>query len=161
MKMTYWIAGVLVVGIGVGAASAHQGGQGPRGIGKMTFEAFDTDGDGKVTLAEMDALKQARFTAADTDGDGMLSSEEMIARGMSRAGERMAKRMEKRIGHMIEKRDATGDGMLSFDEMGQNQEGNRLFERMDANSDGAVTAEEFAQAKTKWRAGHGGAADSE
>lgn len=149
MKTTYWIAGVLVAGLGagvVGMASAHQGG--PQ---RVSFETLDTDGDGKLTQAEMEVQKKARFTATDTNGDGMLSAEEMLAQGKARAGERMAKRMEQRIGKMIERRDTNGDGMLSISEMEATAKGDQLFKRLDANGDGAITVEEYAARK----GGHG------
>ncbi|MCF6317393.1 MAG: calcium-binding protein [Marinosulfonomonas sp.] len=143
--MKTWIAGVLVAGLGagvVGMASAHQGGP-----GQISFETLDTNGDGKLTLAEMAAQKKARFTATDTNGDGMLSADEMLAQGKARMGDRMAKRMEPRIGKMIERRDANGDGMLSIGEMEATAKGDLLFERLDANGDGAISAEEYAARK--------------
>ncbi len=145
MKTTYWIAGVLVAGLGagvVGMASAHQGGP-----GQISFETLDANGDGKLTQAELEAQKTARFTATDTNGDGMLSAAEMLAQGKARMGDRMAKRMEQRIGKMIERRDANGDGMLSISEMEAMPKGDQLFKRLDANGDGAITAEEYAARK--------------
>lgn len=147
MKAVYLIAGVLAVGV-AGMAAANQG-----GAGRISFKALDTNGDGKITQAEMDASKKARFAASDANGDGMLSADEMAAQGKER--------MAKRIGRMIAKRDADGDGMLSFAEMGAGRDGNRLFMRVDANGDGAVTAQEFAEAKSKWRARRGGKPVSE
>jgi len=149
MKKTYWIAAVLVAGLGVGVvgmASAHQGGP-----GRISFETLDTNGDGKLTQAELEAQKAARFTATDTNGDGMLSADEMLAQGKARIGDRMAKRMEHRIGKMIERRDANGDGMLSISEMEAMPKGGQLFKRLDANGDGAISAEEYAARK----GGHG------
>jgi len=161
MKTTYLIAGMLALGVGAGAAVAHQSGQGPRGMERISFEKLDANGDGKITQAEMEAQKKARFTAADTNGDGMLSADEMLAQGKARAGERMAKRMEQRIGQMIEKRDTNGDGMLSIDEIGGKRDGNMFFKRLDTDGDGAVSAEEFAVRKGGQRMQHGGNPASE
>ncbi len=145
MKTTYWIAGVLVVGLGAGVAGmaiAHKGGP-----SQISFETLDTNGDGKLTQAELEAQKTARFTATDTNGDGMLSADEMLAQGKARMGNRMAKRMEQRIGKMIERRDTNGDGMLSISEMEAMPKGDQLFKRLDANGDGTITAEEYAARK--------------
>ena len=40
------------------------------------FDAIDTDGDGKLTQAEVDALRNARHATHDANGDGSLSLEE-------------------------------------------------------------------------------------
>ncbi len=141
MKTTYWIAGVLAVGLGAGVASvavANQGGQ-----NRPSFEMLDADKDGKLTQAELDAHKAQEFVKADTDGDGMLSSEEMLARAKAQNGERMAKR----ISRMIARIDTDKDGMLSTSEMQAMPRGKGMFNHMDADSDGAITAEEFAAHK--------------
>ena len=53
---------------------------------------LDTDGDGKVSVAEFEAPRLARIAALDADGDGEVSREEMRAarheRGGRRGGER-------------------------------------------------------------------------
>ena len=41
------------------------------------FAALDTDGDGKVSVAEVTAARTARLEAMDADGDGVISREEM------------------------------------------------------------------------------------
>ncbi|WP_456386869.1 EF-hand domain-containing protein [Profundibacter sp.] len=145
MKTTYWIAGLLVVGLGAGVvtmAGAHQGGH-QNGSGRISFEMLDTDGDGRLTEAEMKAQKSVQFSKTDTNGDGLLSTDEMLARGKERVGERMAKR----ISHMIERRDANSDGMLSLGEMENMPRGKNLFKRLDTDGDGAISAEEFAARK--------------
>ncbi len=149
MKKTYWIAGLVAAGLAVaGIAHANQG-----GMGRISFEQLDTDGDGKLTKAEMVARKGAQFAKADVNGDGMLSADEMMTQGRGR--------MQHRVARMIEMRDANGDGMLSMEEMPGNHSGDRLFMRVDANGDGAVTAEEFNAAKAKWRMHRGGKPASE
>jgi len=145
MKTTYWIAGLLVAGLGAGAigmANAHQNGP-KNGLDRISFAMLDADGDGKLTQVEMDALKTAQFAKTDTNGDGMLSADEMLARGNAQMGERMAKR----IAHMIKRRDANNDGMLSLSEMGGMPRGDMLFKRLDADGDGAISSDEFAARK--------------
>lgn len=143
MKTTYWIAGVLVVGLGAGVASmavANQGGQ-----NRPSFETLDADKDGKLTQAELDAYKAQEFAKADTNGDGMLSAGEMLARAKARQGERMANR----VNRMIARIDTDNDGMLSASEMQAMPRGKNMFKRMDANNDGTITTEEFAAHKPR------------
>lgn len=176
MKKSYWVAGVLAVVLGagvVGMANAnqngpcHKGGFGSHGShsgfggrggpAPVSFETLDADGDGKVTPAEIEAQKTARFKASDTDGDGMLSVEEMIAQGERRESERRVQRVKK----MIERLDTDGDGKLSADEvqaMGKGDGGSKgeeMFKRLDTDGDGAISAEEY-KARKGPRMGHKG-----
>lgn len=141
MTKTYWIAGVLVIGLGAGVAGmamAHRAGPEP-----VSFETLDANADGKVTQAEMDAHKTARFTKSDTNGDGKLSPEEMLATANTKAGARMERRVEK----MIQRMDTDKDGMLSVTEMQGMSRGKDMFKHLDADNNGAISAEEFEAGK--------------
>ena len=89
----------------------------------------------------------------------MLSKEELLAR----VNERMAKRAERYVNHMLDRHDANDDGALSMDEMKSRHKG-RIFARMDADQDGAVTKEEFeamrAKHKSRRHGDHGPGHDS-
>ena len=51
--------------------------KGPLGVSAMAlFETVDADGDGKLTQAEIDKVRNDRHAVHDTDGDGNLSLEE-------------------------------------------------------------------------------------
>jgi len=143
MKTTYWIAGVLAVGLGAGIASVAVANQG--GPNRPSFEMLDANKDGKLTQAELDAHKAQEFAKADTDGDGMLSSDEMLARAKAQQGERMTNRISK----MIARVDTDKDGKLSAAELQAMPRGKGMFNRMDADGDGAITAEEFAAHKPR------------
>ena len=159
MKRTSLISAVaLIAVVGSSVASFAEGEKdmGRRG-GKMpAFEMFDTDGDGQVTQAEMDAHKAARFAESDTEGNGALSAEEMAdaARG------KKADRQEKRIEKMISRMDTDGDGEVSAAEMDAMAK-KSPFERLDTNGDGVLSADEFAagaahgHGKGKGGKGHG------
>lgn len=58
---------------GHGKGHGEGGGDGPRGV------HMDKDGDGAVTLAEMQSEMEAHFTAADSNRDGSITVAEMEA----------------------------------------------------------------------------------
>lgn len=115
------------------------------------FATLDLDGDGTLTLEELQAQGQARFAAADANGDGALSAEELIAAADARAADRVAQ--------MIARLDENSDGVLQQDEMPARGEdrAERMFDRVDADNDGVLSQEEFETAKErgKDRRGHG------
>jgi Ca2+-binding EF-hand superfamily protein len=45
----------------------------------MVFEEMDLNGDGAVTLEEMEGAREARFAEADANGDGVLDRDELLA----------------------------------------------------------------------------------
>ncbi|MBA3909884.1 MAG: hypothetical protein C0524_08330 [Rhodobacter sp.] len=122
------------------AAQAERGPGGPDSRGKMLLEMFDsidTDGDGKLTEAELAAHREALFTASDTNGDGMLDAKELAARQLARFNETLSDRTAR----MIENRDNNGDGSLSLAEVDEGP-GQRHFARIDSDNDGAISKAE-------------------
>ena len=172
MKRAYLLSGVVAVALIGGGAVAYAGGKmgmgahGPRAM-MMNFEQIDADKDGKITQEEIAAAPKAHFDAADTDQDGALSLEEMQAQAIARMTER-AKAMSAR---MLERKDANGDGKISFEEMQPGKAGGknggprgqmmgRMFDRVDVDDDGAISKAEFDTAQ-EWmsergRGGHFG-----
>lgn len=130
----------LLSGMVLAAGAAQAAGHGDR----PDFAQLDLDGDGALTLQELQARGQARFEASDSNGDGALSADEMIAAANARTAERVAR--------MIARFDANGDGVLQPDEMpGRGGDfAGRMFERVDADGDGQLTEEEFEAAKKRW-----------
>ena len=75
------------------AAQSEEGHGGPGRDRVMMFEEIDADGNGEITLEEMTLHRAERFTGADTDQDGKLSRAELEAR----AFERMQARVERML----------------------------------------------------------------
>ncbi|TKD13879.1 histidine kinase [Rhodobacter capsulatus] len=125
---------------------APAGGPGPVWP-QFDFKAFDKDGDGKLTRAEVQAGRAERVKGIDTDGDGLLSAEEMIAADLTLE----KTRIEARIKDRIAAQDADGDGKLSAAEMMVPPGPARLFDRIDADNDGTVTEAELTQARAAMR----------
>lgn len=116
-----------------------------QGIGP-DFAMLDRDGDGSVTLEELQSLSAARFTAADTNDDGALSAAEMAAAAAARAQDRASR--------LIARFDTNADGVLQMAEMpdrGQDR-AERIFERVDTDADGLMSEAEFEAARDMWRA---------
>ena len=122
---------------------------------RASFETLDTDGDGQITKAEIEARGDERFSNIDTDGDGELSKEELIAQG--------AERREKRVERLLERLDADDSGSISqaeLDAAPRRGGGDRLFARADTDENGAISKEEFEAAMEK-RGGRHKKRDSE
>lgn len=144
MKTTILIAGI-VTGLGLSAVSA----QAERGGERPDFATLDLDGNGEISMEELEAQGEARFAAADTDGNGALSEAELAAQASDRA--------LGRINKMIERLDTNEDGELQQDELQAAHEGRRgggdRFARMDTDESGGVSEDEFNAAKER-RGGH-------
>lgn len=138
MKQAKFIAAAaLAVALGGPAlAFGMGGGHGPQ----IDFETLDSDGNGEVTKAEMQAQAAARFSGADTDGDGKLSTEELTAASQARISERVAQ--------MLGRFDEDGDGALSMAEMPKPRRNlDRMFDVIDADDSGAISKAEFDEAR--------------
>lgn len=143
MKHTKFIAVIVAVAsVAVSGAALAKGGghHGP----KMSFEEIDADGNGTLTKAEFEALKETRFKATDSDGDGKLSLQEMQAHAQDQA--------EQRAARMLERFDKNGDGGLSMDELPKPRRGAKMFDHMDGDGSGGISKQEFEEA----RMNHGG-----
>lgn len=86
-----------------GVAIAQPGGEAP-GAPRHGLPG-DTNGDGKVTKAELTASLDARFAALDTNNDGKITPEERAAA------------REKRFDDRFAKMDTDGNGQLSKEEL--------------------------------------------
>jgi Ca2+-binding EF-hand superfamily protein len=138
----------IAAGVLATTLSAQEAGRPGGPEERPNFAALDADGDGLVTLEEMQASAAARFVMADTNGDGGLSADELIAQMQARRAA-----IEADIAaQMLERLDANNDGLLQADEL-QQRGGDRLermFARLDANDDGSISQEEFDAVKDRF-----------
>lgn len=135
------LAIILATAVALPTLAVAKGG---RHMERASFETLDTDGNGELTQAELQARGQERFATADTNGDGFLSQEELQAR----AGERAAERIER----LLERRDTNADGQLSLEEMSPDQDRvAERFARADKDGNGTISEAEFEDAGKKRR----------
>lgn len=119
------------------AAFGHHG-RGPGGMfgpATMLLDQLDTDADGKVTKAEVEAFRADRLARYDADKDGSLSQVEMAGLFME-----ITKPMQVRGFQML---DANGDGKVSAAEIANPMD--RMFTAMDDNGDGAISPDDHGR----------------
>jgi len=130
----------------------RKGGQGRQGGKKGgLLERNDTDSDGKVSKAEMQAGFAKHFDRVDKNGDGFLTEDEMPKRGKSRGQDREGRgrgnqnsNFAKRAAKQFNRFDKDGDGMLSQDEAPRHLKDR--FTQLDANDDGFLSQDEIKAA---------------
>lgn len=130
-----------------GSVSA-QGMGGGRGGPLGMLGRYDSDGDGKISLAEYEAGRMQMFTRMDADGNGSVSFAEIDAAeqameqrmqgmGGGRGGDRMKARFDE-----MKTADANGDQSISTDEFKAASDAE--FKTLDTNGDGFIDADEAA-----------------
>jgi Ca2+-binding EF-hand superfamily protein len=123
---------------------------------------FDTDGDGKITKVEIEAIISKRFARIDLDGNGKITDADLPPRmrgrkvlsgeshvgGMHKRGRRGHRRGGRMMRHVFGT-DANKDGAVTLQEM--QDRGSKGFARFDHNSDGVIDKadRETMGAKTK------------
>ena len=149
MKSTVLIAAIAAGLTLVALDASAEGRGGPRE--KPAFAILDADGNGSITMEELENAAAARFAAMDTDGNGGISAAELATAHEAEMASRTAK--------MIERMDENGDGELQADEMKPRGRGNnaeRMFDHMDENEDAAISQDEYDAAGEGRGGRHGG-----
>jgi Ca2+-binding EF-hand superfamily protein len=123
------LGAIVVAGASVAGGGHHGRGEG----GAWLFETYDADGDGRITQAEIDQVRQGQLQKFDANGDGSLSLEEYQALWLDAMRERMVDRFQAH--------DDDGDGQVTVVEFNESFDG--LITRLDRNDDGAVTQDEL------------------
>ena len=109
-----------------------------------TFSLLDTDGDGKISLAEIRAEQARLIAAADLNGDGKLSVDEFRRRGW------WFQKLQTTT--LFDLMDADGYRSLTAEEIANPSA--RWFKRYDKDADGGVTAEEVPHFSRSGRGYH-------
>ena len=97
---------------------------------------YDTDGDGKITIAEINSDQARMFTALDVNGDKSMSVDEIRRRGRSLQIFRTTT--------LFDLLDTNGDSKLSVAEI--QAPSKRWFKRYDKNGNGIMEADEIPEA---------------
>lgn len=143
MKRSTFIAAIASAAIGLTTVSAMARERGP------DFSKLDADGNGEVSLTELQARGAERFAKVDADGDGFVTAAELEAMGEERA--------KKRAARMMERMDADEDGKLSMDEMKHpRRDPAKMFERLDTDNSGGISKAEFKEARAMMKERRGG-----
>lgn len=142
---TLLIASAALAGVVTASGAFAQNQGGGRGFGGPLgmYGRSDTDGDGKVSLAEFQAGRQQQFTRYDTDANGSISFAELDAMVAQRP------QMQTRI-DALKAADTNGDKAISADEF--KAAGDAEFKKVDKNGDGFIDQSE-AQAAMPPRPG--------
>lgn len=148
--------GAAALLLAAGAVAAQEGpmgpppmGPGPRGV---DFVAIDTDGNGILTRAELQARAVARLSPVDTNGDGAIDRAELVAALPPAPGgllevfapnpsERMADRILALMG-------ATEAGKVTVVELADGRV-NMLLAALDTDRDAAISQDEADAARDR------------
>jgi Ca2+-binding EF-hand superfamily protein len=149
MALTAAAAAVVVAGAALADDGWHgrmMGGRGMMGGPMQMFETFDTNKDGKVTEAEIVAVRDGRFDQFDADKDGRLTLEEYQALWLDA--------MRRNMVRQFQRHDDDGDAAVTKEEF--NERFTMMIERFDDNNDGAIERDEIRpQRGPRWRDGGG------
>jgi Ca2+-binding EF-hand superfamily protein len=139
-----------VLGVAQGAETAEVGKALPTGghTGNAFIATWDDDGDGKVTHAEYEAVRRARFATTDSDHNGSLTVDEYVNEYAVRldrdiADERTASL--KQTDTRFKALDKDADKFVSRAEY--DGSGDRAFVHLDRNKDGRITNDDAEPAE--------------
>ncbi len=103
------------------------------------YSRMDSNGDGKVSLAEFEATHATQLARFDTNKDGTVTLAEVDAFFAGHLQGPGAQLTQQRLAN-LKAADANGDGIISADEF--KAVGDAEFHRADTNGDGFIDAHE-------------------
>ncbi|PPC75310.1 hypothetical protein C4K68_22010 [Pokkaliibacter plantistimulans] len=149
LRTSLLVIGMMGAATAVYAASTDMSGK--LGDGKVRmeehFKQADTDGDGALSKAEVDAAiprLAKHFDDIDANKDGKLTPDELKTYWQAHHDERMKDmqgKMQARFDERFKKADTNGDGQISKEEF--EAEAAQRFAAMDKNGDGQLSREEI------------------
>lgn len=108
----------------------HRGGHGAR-----MLERYDSNEDGALTQAEIDAAREEQRARFDANGDGTLTLEEYQAMWIDARRERMV--------DGFQALDADGDGVITVEEF--ERPARNMVARLDRNGDDQLTRDDMRE----------------
>ncbi|OOY28483.1 hypothetical protein BMI90_07360 [Thioclava sp. L04-15] len=116
--------------------------------GDQFMQAWDLNGDGIATLAELQEMRGNVFASFDANDDGVLDAEEYVLFDEARAADvanyqddQRAQMQKVADGMSLAASDLDADGRVSREEFLKGVE--PWFTALDKNADGGVTLEDF------------------
>jgi Ca2+-binding EF-hand superfamily protein len=136
------LAAVLSFGAAHGAETADVGKAMPAGghTGNAFIGTWDDDGDGRVTRAEYESVRKARFATTDSDSNGAFTVEEYLNEYAVRLDRDIADERNaslKQTDTRFKALDKDEDKFISRAEY--DSSGNRAFVHLDRNKDGRIS----------------------
>ena len=135
--------GIVTALCGAPLLAGAQPGGGPGKWSKPGLEQLDTDKNGSVSPAELQADVTRHFAQLDTNKDGRVTKQEADAFMTSKRAEHQAEHAEHAKQRFAEQ-DANKDGKLSKQELARMP--GDWFERLDLDGDGFVSQDEMKEA---------------
>lgn len=134
-----------MLGVANGAESRGDGRSLPTGghASEAFIDAWDDDGDGKVSRAEYQAVRNGRFATTDADRGGSLTVDEYVSEYAARLDREIADERNaslKQTDTRFKALDEDGDRFVSQAEY--NHSGERVFFHLDRNKDARITPED-------------------
>lgn len=134
------IRSLILAALAASALALPAAAQDGRGLDAF-FARADADGDGRITEAELAALRGTQFARADRNADGALSATEQAA--VRARAARFTAAMEDAAARM----DRDGDGSIAQAEFMPTP---GWFRLIDVDGDGAVSRAEADRARAAW-----------
>lgn len=137
---------LIVAGLSFAVGGAALAGSQHDGDRAGPMAKLDSDGDGQIKVAEVEADAAKRAAEIDTNADGRITAAEVQAH---RELQRQL-RAEKRLAWL----DADKDGSVSTEEFASGQ--SARLAKLDSDADGVISREEFRAGRHDRRGGHRG-----